>query len=42
MHCKTDDKFPIYEDKMIDKYAGKTCPSASQISVAETLKTNVI
>lgn len=33
---------PIYKDKMFGKYAGKTCPSASQVSVAETLKANVI
>lgn len=42
MHCKIDGKFPIYEDKMIDKYASKTCPSASEILMVETLKTNVI
>lgn len=40
--CKIDDMVPIYKDKMFGKYAGKTCPSASQVSVAETLKVNVI
>lgn len=40
--CKVDDKVPIYKDKVFGKYAGKTCPSASQVSKAEILKANVL
>lgn len=32
----------MYKDKMFGKYAGQTCPSTSQVSMAETLKANVI
>lgn len=42
IHCKIDGKVRIYKDKVIGKYAAKTCPSSSQVSMAATLKTNII
>lgn len=42
IHCKIDGKVRIYKGKMIGKYAGKTCPSASQVSMAATLEAIII